>query len=107
MADICKLHDLGAKLLLQTIALITAATRSTNLELQPSKVQIWKASCQDRIPLSYKTRSHSHSAAWGGHQQIHGDIEPGPVVLGKQASMEKKHNVSRIAFSLADLNAGL
>ena len=39
--------------------------------------------------LSYKTRSDSHSAAWGEHLQIHGDIEPSPVVLDEQASMEK------------------
>ena len=36
--------------LLQTFDLITVAIRSVNLELQPSKVQIWKASCQDPIP---------------------------------------------------------
>ena len=54
MADICRHHVIGAKLfahlddwyvwikpqsLLQTFALITAATRSVNLQLQPSKVQ--------------------------------------------------------------------
>ena len=73
-ADICRPHDLGAKLfayldewytwikpqyLVQTFALITEATRSVNRELQD-----------------------------GGHLQIQGDIEPSPIVLGEQASME-------------------
>ena len=30
-----------------TLALIATATRSVNLELQPSKIQVWRASCQD------------------------------------------------------------
>ena len=62
LADICRLHDSGTKLfaylddgyvwikpqyLLQTFALMAAATRSVNLELQHSKIQVWRASCQD------------------------------------------------------------
>ena len=47
----------------------------------------------------------SHSGL-GGHLQIRGDIEPSPVVLGKQASMEKTtQRFQRIATTLADLNA--
>ena len=107
LADICRLHDPGAKLFaylddwhlwikpqcpLQTFSLITAATRSVNLELQPSKIQVWRASCQDPpFLLSYKTRSHSHSAVGRRrrHLQIHDDDEPSSVALGEQASMEK------------------
>ena len=60
LADICRLHDPGAKLfahlddwylwskpqyLLQTIAIITVATRSVNLAQQSTKTQVWKGSC--------------------------------------------------------------
>ena len=70
-AQICRQYDTGAKLfaylddwyllikpqyLLQTFALIKAATRSVNLELQPSKVQIWRASCQDPIPAELQDK---------------------------------------------------
>ena len=78
LADICRQHDPGAKLFaplddwylwikpqypLQTVALMTAATRS------------------DKVKLTL--------SCLGGHLQIHLDIEPSPVVLGEQASMEK------------------
>ena len=56
--------------------------------------------------LSCKTRSDSHSAAWEGTLQIHGDIEPSPVVLGEEASMERTTRCFQtIATTLADLNA--
>ena len=35
---------------MQTFALMVTATRSVNLELQPSKIQVWSASCPDPIP---------------------------------------------------------
>ena len=42
----------------------------------------------------------------GGHLQIHRDIEPSPVVLGEQATMEKAtQHFQRIATTFADLNA--
>ena len=59
LADICRQYDSGAKpfaylddryswikpqYLLQTFALMTAATRSVNLVLQPTKIQVWRAS---------------------------------------------------------------
>ena len=65
LADNCRLHGPGAKLiadmddwylwikpqyLLQTIAAITEATKSVNLALQSSKTQVWKGSCQDPTP---------------------------------------------------------
>ena len=41
-----------------------------------------------------------------GDMQIHGDIEPSPVVLGEQTTMEKTtQRFQRIATTLADLNA--
>ena len=92
--------------LLPTFALITAATRSVNLELQPSKVQIWRRRARTPFLVSYKTKSDPHPAVRGGHLQIHGVIEPSPVFLGEQASMEKTtQRFQRIATTLADLNA--
>ena len=42
--------------LLHTFALITDATRSVNLELQPSKVQIRRDSCEDPIPAELQDK---------------------------------------------------
>ena len=70
LADICRQHDPGAKLFSYLDALMAAATRSVNLELQPSKITL---------------------VCLGGHLQIQGDIEPGPVVLGEQATMIENH----------------
>ena len=71
MAELCTLHDSGAKFfanlddwylwikpqcLLQTIAVITAATRSDNLALQSTKTQVWKGSCQDPIPPEFQEK---------------------------------------------------
>ena len=92
--------------LLQTSALITAATRSVNLQLQPSKVQIWKASCQDPIHPELQDKVTLTLSCLGGHLQTHGDTEPSPVVLGEQATMEKTtQRFQKIATTLADLNA--
>ena len=41
---------------------------------------------QDKVKLT--------PSCLGGHLQIHGDIEPSPIVLGEQASMEIPHNAS-------------
>ena len=92
--------------LLQTIAVITAATRSVNLALQSTKTQIWKGSCQDPIPLEFQDKVTLTLSCLGGHLQIHGDTEPSPVVLGEQATMEKTtQRFHKIATTLADLNA--
>ena len=103
LADICRLHEPGAKLfanrddwyvwikrqhLIQTFALIAAAARSVNLELQPSKIQLWRASGRDPIPHGLQDKIKLTLIFLGGHLQIHGDIEPSPIVLGEQASME-------------------
>ena len=89
-----------------TFALVTAAARSVNLQLQPSKVQIWKASCQVPIPPELQDKVRLTLSCLGGHLRIHGDIEPSPVVLGEQASMDKTtQRFQRIATTLADLNA--
>ena len=91
--------------LLQTIAVITAATRSVNLALQTTKTQIWKGSCQDPI-LEFQDKVTITLSCLGGHLQIHEDTEPSPVVSGEQATMEKTtHRFQKIATTLADLNA--
>ena len=121
LADICTHYDSGAKLLayldgwclwikpqrlLQTIAVITAATRSVNLALQSTKTQVWRASCQDPIPPEFQDKVTLTLSCLGGHLQIHGDIEPSSVVWGKQATMEKTiQRFQRMATTLADLNA--
>ena len=121
MTELCNLYDPGAQLfaylddwylwikphcLLQTIAVITAATSSVNLALQSTKTQIWKGSCQDPIPLEFQDKVTLTLSCLGGHLQIHGDTEPSPVVLGEHATMEKTtQRFQKIATTLADLNA--
>ena len=121
MAELCTLYDSGAKLfaylddwylwikpqcLLQTIAVITASTRSVNLALQSTKTQVWKGSCQDPIPPEFQDKVTLTFSCLGGHLQIHGDTEPSPVVVGEQATMEKTtQRFQKIATTLADLNA--
>ena len=121
MTELCNLYDPGAQLfaylddwylwikpqcLLQTIAVITAATRSVSLALQTTKTQIWKGSCQDPIPPEFQDKVTLTLSCLGGHLQIHGDTEPSPVVLGEQATMEKTtQRFQKIATTLADLNA--
>ena len=122
LADIRRLHDAGAKLfaypddwyllikpqyLLQTFALMTTATRSVNLEPQPSKIQVCRASSPDPIPPELQDKVKLTLSSLGGHLQITGDIEPSPSVLGEQASKEKTTQLfQRSATTLADLNAG-
>ena len=121
LAELCTHYDSGAKLfaylddwhlwikpqyLLQTIAVITAATRSVNLALQSTKTQVWKGSCQDPIPPEFQDKVTLTISCLGGHLQIHGDIEPSPVVLGEQTTMEKTtQRFQKIATTQADLNA--
>ena len=114
MAQLCTHYDSGAKLfaylddwylwikpqcLLQTIAVITAATRSVNLALQSTKAQVWKSSCEDPIPPEFQDKVTLTLSCLEGHLQIHGDTDPSPVVLGESQSFQK------IATTLADLNA--
>ena len=98
LAELCTHYDTGAKLfanlddwylwvkpqyLLQTIAAITAPTRSVNLALQINKTQVWKGSCQDPIPPEFQDKVTLTLSFLGGHLQIHGDTEPSLVVLGE------------------------
>ena len=92
--------------LLQTIAIITAATRSVNLALQFTKTQVWDGSCQDPIPPEFQDKVTLTLSCLGGHLQIDGDTEPSPVVLGEETAMEKTtQRFQKMATTLADLNA--
>ena len=96
LADIRGLHDAGAKLFAHLddwniwihstycrhFALMVAAARSVNLELQQSKSQVWRASCPDPIPPELRDKVKLALSCLGGHLQIQGDIEPSPIVLG-------------------------
>ena len=121
MAQLCTHYDLGAKLfvylddwylwikpqyLLQTMAAITTATRSVTLALQSTKTQVWRGSCQDPIPSEFQDKVTLTLSCLGGHLQIHGDVEPSPVVLGEQTTMEKTtQRFQKIATTQADFNA--
>ena len=84
---------------------MVTVTRSVNLELQPSKIQVWRASCPDAIPPELRDIVKLALSCLGGHLQIQGDIEPSPVVLGGQASMVKTTQRFQRIATLADLNA--
>ena len=67
---------------------------------------MWKGSCQDTIPPEFQDKVTLTLSCLGRHLQLHGDIEPSPVVLGEQASTEKAtQRFQGIATTLADLNA--
>ena len=82
MAELCTLYRLRAPnffaylddwylwnkphCLLQTIAVITAATSSVNLALQTTKTQIWRGSCQDPIPLEFQDKVTLTLSCLGG-----------------------------------------
>ena len=119
MAQLCTHYDSGAKLfaylddwylwikpqfLLQTIAVITAATRSVSLALQSTKSV--ERLLPGPIPPEFQDKVTLTLSCLGGHLQIHGDTEPSPVVLGEQVTMEKTtQRFQKIATTLAELDA--
>ena len=66
---------------------VTNATLTINLELQPTKIQIWKASCTSPIPPDYLDKAKSTLKCFGAHLRIAGDSEGSPVELGGRPSM--------------------
>ena len=87
------------------LVLIAAATKSVNLEIQPSKIQVWRVSCPDPVPQAFLNKVKPTLTCLGGHLHIQGDSEPSPVVLGEQATVEKNTQRFRaIASTLAELN---
>ena len=93
----------------EAIELISTATRTTNLELQPTKIHIWTASCNSPIPPAFQDKAKSTLKCLGAHLRIAGDSEGSPVELGgrpsMQAATQRFQNISAI---LRELNqAGL
>ena len=94
LPDVCRRLDDGAKLfaylddwylwvkpqcLADALDLISASTRSVNLELQPSMIQV-RASCPDPLPPELLEKVEPTLNCLGGHLHIQGDSEPSPVV---------------------------
>ena len=109
-AQLCTHYDSGAKLfaylddrylwikpqcLLQTIAVITAATRSVNLALQSTKTHVWTGSCQDPIPPEIQDKVRHTLSCLGGRLQIHGDSKPALLSWASRPPWRKQHNVFR------------
>ena len=110
MAQLCTHYDSGAKLfaylddwylwikpqfLLQTIAVITAATRSVNLALQSTKTQVWKGSCQDFIPPEFQDKVTLTLSCLGGHLQITEILSPALSFWVSRSPWIKQYNASR------------
>ena len=74
------------------INLAANATLTINLELKPTKIQIWKASCTSPIQPDYLDKAKSTLKCLGAHLRITGDSEGSQVELG-----------SALARCLADL----
>ena len=89
--------------------LVANATLTINLELQPTKIQIWTASFTSPIPLDYLDKAKPTLKCLGAHLRIAGDSECSPVELGGRPSMNTATMRYRsISAILRDLNqAGL
>ena len=69
------------------IDLASSATRSINLELQTTKIQIWTASSTNPIPPAFLVKAKPTLKCLGAHLRIAGDREGSPVELGGRPSM--------------------
>ena len=89
------------------IELVATATLTINLELKPSEIQIWAASCTGPIPSAYQDKAKSTLKCLGAHLRIAGDSEGCPVELGGRPSMNTATMRFRsISAILRDLNQG-
>ena len=88
---------------------ISNATRTINLELQPTKIQIWTASCNSPIPPAFQDKAKPTLKCLGAHLRIAGDSEGRPVELGGRPSMQTAtRRFQTISAILRELNqAGL
>ena len=78
----------------------------STLPCSPPRTQVWRASCQDPNPPEFQDKVKLTLSCLVGYLQIHGDVEPSPVVLGEQVTIEKTtQRFQRIATTLADPNA--
>ena len=64
---------------------------NVNLELQPSKIQIWKAECEQPVGLEYQDIVRTTMNCLGGHLRIQGDIDNSPVELGNESQTMRTH----------------
>ena len=71
----------------EAIELISTATRTVNLELQPTKIHIWTATCNSPIPPAFQDKAKPTLKCLGAHLRIMGDSEGSPVELGGRPSM--------------------
>ena len=118
LAELCTHYDSGAKLFAYLddwyLWIKTKVPTTDNRfhhsshqisVLQSTKTQVWKGFCRT-IPPEFQDKVTLTLSCLGGHLRIHGDIEPSPVVLGEQTTMEKTtQRVQKIATTHADLNA--
>ena len=78
----------------------------STLHCSPPRYRCGEPLARTPIPPEFQDKVKLTLTCQSGHQQIHGDIEPSPVVLGEQGVMEKTtQRFQRIATTLADLNA--
>ena len=64
---------------------LASATRTINLEPQPSEIQIWTASCTSPIPPAYLDKAKPTLLCFGAHLRIAGDSEGLPRGTGWKA----------------------
>ena len=81
--------------LLQTIAAITAATRSVNLALQTTRHKCGKALARTPFHLSFKTRSQSHSAVWEDIYKSIETLSPALSFWESRPPWRRQHNAFR------------
>ena len=96
-ADICRLHDPGAKLFAYNGRLVPVdQTAVSDADIRshdssPQRFRCGEPPARTPFLLSYKTWSDSTLSCLGGHLQIHGDIEASPVVLASKPPWEENN----------------
>ena len=93
----------------EAIELISTATRTINLELQPTKIHIFTATCNSPIPPAFQDKAKSTLKCLGTQLRLAGDSEGSPVELGGRPSMQTAtQRFQNISATLRELNqAGL
>ena len=84
---------------------MAVATRSVNLELQPSKIQVWRGSCQDLIPAELQDKVRLTLSCLGGTSKFTATLNPAMSQWARQASVEKNNTTLSENCTLAELNA--
>ena len=82
-----------------------STTRNINLELQPTKIQIWTASCNSPIPPAYQDKPKATLKCLGSHLRVAGDSDGSPVELGGRPTMQIAiQRFRKISTILRELN---